>query len=115
MSGFIKELYSVTNPANIIIEALQKQPYETDWRNKYQGKSLAVIKPTSTKDIKNIILLSAKNNIKITVQGGNTSTCGASVPINDNSYHHIILLREHNKKQNLPMNRFRKFGKIENY
>ena len=91
MSGFIKDLTESIKSLDIIFDPILKQTHETDWRNKYHGKSLFVIFPKNTNDVKTIVKLCSKHNIKIVPQGGNTSTCGASVPINNNNISQIIV------------------------
>lgn len=55
-------------------------PYCTDWRGRYHGAALAVVFPSDTQQVSDIVKLCVANNIAIVPQGGNTSLCGASVP-----------------------------------
>lgn len=54
--------------------------YLTDWRKRYQGKTLAVVRPASTAEIAQVVQLCVQHRIAIVPQGGNTSLCGASIP-----------------------------------
>jgi FAD/FMN-containing dehydrogenase len=54
--------------------------YTKDWRNKFQGQALAVLRPASTAEVQAIVGLAAETGVSIVPQGGNTSMCGASVP-----------------------------------
>lgn len=56
-------------------------PYCTDWRGRYSGTALAVVFPSDTSQIAEIVKLCAAHAISIVPQGGNTSLCGASVPL----------------------------------
>jgi FAD/FMN-containing dehydrogenase len=56
-------------------------PYCTDWRGRYSGNALAVLFPAATQQVAEIVQLCAANQIAIVPQGGNTSLCGASVPL----------------------------------
>jgi FAD/FMN-containing dehydrogenase len=56
-------------------------PYCTDWRGRYSGNALAVVFPSNTQQVSEMVRLCAANNIAIVPQGGNTSLCGASVPL----------------------------------
>ena len=56
-------------------------PYCTDWRGRYSGTALAVLFPADTQQVAEIVQLCAANQIAIVPQGGNTSLCGASVPL----------------------------------
>ncbi|MCE2705852.1 MAG: FAD-binding oxidoreductase [Proteobacteria bacterium] len=97
MLNFVEKLYSILDASCIIVDTKLKVSHETDWRNKYFCESLAVVFPKSTKEIQQIILLCNKYQIKITPQGGNTSTCGASVPTNNLGAHIILNLSKLNK------------------
>lgn len=56
-------------------------PYCTDWRGRYSGNALAVVFPSNTQQVAEVVKLCGANNIAIVPQGGNTSLCGASVPL----------------------------------
>jgi len=56
-------------------------PYCTDWRGRYSGDALAVVFPSSTGQVAEVVRLCAASQIAIVPQGGNTSLCGASVPL----------------------------------
>jgi FAD/FMN-containing dehydrogenase len=67
-------------------------PYCKDWRGRYAGKALAVVFPSATQQVSDIVKLCVANGIAIVPQGGNTSLCGASVPLSDGSRQVIINL-----------------------
>jgi len=56
-------------------------PYCEDWRGRYSGSALAVVFPADTQQVADAVKLCAENNVAIVPQGGNTSLCGASVPL----------------------------------
>ncbi len=56
-------------------------PHCTDWRGRYGGQSLAVVLPDDAQQVSAIIKLCAERKIAMVPQGGNTSLCGASVPL----------------------------------
>ena len=56
-------------------------PYCTDWRGRYSGNALAVVFPSDIRQVSEVVKLCATNRIAIVPQGGNTSLCGASVPL----------------------------------
>ncbi len=55
--------------------------YCTDWRGRYSGNALAVVFPSGTLQVAEVVKLCAANQIAIVPQGGNTSLCGGSVPL----------------------------------
>lgn len=54
--------------------------YTRDWRNKFEGSALAVLRPANTGEVQEIVRLAARSNVALVPQGGNTGMCGASVP-----------------------------------
>jgi FAD/FMN-containing dehydrogenase len=54
--------------------------YEVDWRKRYRGEALAVVRPGSTAEVAAIVKLCNEHGIAIVAQGGNTGLVGASVP-----------------------------------
>ena len=56
-------------------------PYLSDWRGRYSGNALAVVFPSDTQQVAGVVQLCAAGNVAIVPQGGNTSLCGGSVPL----------------------------------
>ncbi|WP_300648331.1 FAD-binding oxidoreductase [Paenalcaligenes sp.] len=56
------------------------QPFLTDWRGRYQGDALAVVRPASTAEVAAVVRCCAQHRLAIVPQGGNTSLCGAATP-----------------------------------
>jgi FAD/FMN-containing dehydrogenase len=63
-----------------------------DWRGRYQGEALAVVFPADTQQVAEVVKLCATRRIAIVPQGGNTSLCGASVPLADGAPQIILNL-----------------------
>jgi FAD/FMN-containing dehydrogenase len=51
-----------------------------DWRNKFEGPALAVLRPADAGEVQSLVRLAARTGVAIVPQGGNTGMCGASVP-----------------------------------
>ena len=67
-------------------------PYCTDWRGRYSGNALAVVLPSNTGQVAEVARLCADYQIAIVPQGGNTSLCGASVPLTQSPMEGQIVL-----------------------
>jgi hypothetical protein len=52
--------------------------FNSDWLNKYHGKSQVVVKPRSTDEVSKVMKYCYENNIAIVPQGGNTGLVGMS-------------------------------------
>lgn len=55
-------------------------PFLVDWRNRYQGKALAVVRPATAEEVAGVVRACVKHNVPIVPQGGNTSLCGGATP-----------------------------------
>ncbi len=75
-----------------ILTAQAAAPFCSDWRGRYAGEALAVVFPADTRQVSEVVKLCVANNIAIVPQGGNTSLCGASVPLADGSRQIVINL-----------------------
>jgi FAD/FMN-containing dehydrogenase len=67
-------------------------PFCTDWRGRFSGNALAVIFPSNTQQVAEVVKLCVASNIAIVPQGGNTSLCGASVPLSQSAGRGQIVL-----------------------
>ena len=54
--------------------------YELDWRKRYRGKALAVVRPGNAAEVSTVVKLCFERSVGVVVQGGNTGLVGASVP-----------------------------------
>ncbi len=58
-------------------------PYCRDWRGRYQAAALAVVLPADTEQVAAVVRACADYDVAIVPQGGNTSLCGAGIPLVD--------------------------------
>jgi FAD/FMN-containing dehydrogenase len=63
--------------------------YEQDWRGRYHGKALAVVRPGTTDEVAAVVRACAAHGAGIVPQGGNTGLVGGSVP--DTSGSQVLL------------------------
>ena len=66
-----------------VLTGVAAEPYCKDQRGNYSGNALAVVFPADTQQVSAIVSLCAAHEISIVPQGGNTSLCGASVPLSE--------------------------------
>ncbi len=67
-------------------------PYCKDWRGRFAGEALAVVFPSDTRQVSELVKLCGERGVSIVPQGGNTSLCGASVPLADGNTQIVINL-----------------------
>ncbi len=56
-------------------------PFLTDWRGRYHGDALAVVKPSTTAQAAEVVSICSRAGIAIVPQGGNTGLCGGATPL----------------------------------
>jgi len=54
--------------------------YELDWRRRFRGRALAVVRPADTAQVAAVVKLCAAHRVSLVPQGGNTGLVGGSVP-----------------------------------
>jgi FAD/FMN-containing dehydrogenase len=54
--------------------------FEVDWRKRYRGRALAIVRPGSTGEVAAVVRACGEHGVTIVPQGGNTGLVGASVP-----------------------------------
>ncbi|MGH8808353.1 MAG: FAD-binding oxidoreductase [Noviherbaspirillum sp.] len=89
MNDFLDRCRSVTGAAHVLTNAADLAGYLTDWRRRYTGKALAVVKPGSTEEVAEIVRACKQFGVPIVPQGGNTGLVLGSVP--DESGNAIVL------------------------
>ncbi len=67
--------------------------YVTDWRGRYQGRALAVVRPGSTEQVARVVRWCAANAVPVVPQGGNTGLCGGATPDDSGSAVVVSLTR----------------------
>ncbi|HZF79845.1 MAG TPA: FAD-binding oxidoreductase, partial [Rubrivivax sp.] len=63
--------------------------YEVDWRKRYRGRALAVVRPATTQQVADVVKACAAHRVALVPQGGNTGLVGGSVP--DDSGAQVLL------------------------
>ena len=79
----------VTDPADI-------EPWVTDWRGRWHGRSAAILQPQSTQEAALMVAKAADVGVALVPQGGNTSMVGGATPPEDGSAL-LLSLRRMNK------------------
>ncbi|WP_345795940.1 FAD-binding oxidoreductase [Castellaniella sp. MT123] len=72
-----------------VLTGADAQSYEVDWRERYRGRALAVVRPGSTAEVAAVMRICAQAGIPVIPQGGNTGLCGGATP--DDSGRAVIL------------------------
>jgi FAD/FMN-containing dehydrogenase len=81
---------AIVGPRYVIGPDGDQEPYLVDWRGRYRGKALAVVKPANTAEVAAVVRHAAAAGIAVVPQGGNTGMCGGATPMAEQ---HSIVLR----------------------
>jgi FAD/FMN-containing dehydrogenase len=54
--------------------------WELDWRKRWRGRALAVVRPGSTAEVATVLRLAHEHRVAVVPQGGNTGLVGGGVP-----------------------------------
>lgn len=79
-STHIQQLATIVGASNCLSGSEETAKYATDYRRVFHGKALAVVRPTSTAEVSQVMAYCHANDIPVVPQGGNTSLLGGSVP-----------------------------------
>ena len=78
--NLIEALAAIVGPGHVLTADGDMAPYLGDWRGRYRGKALCVVRPGSTAEVAAVVRACGAAGAPIVPQGGNTSHCGASIP-----------------------------------
>jgi FAD/FMN-containing dehydrogenase len=73
-------LDAAVGSAQVLTSESDVLPYVTDWRGRFHGRALAVVRPGSTDEVAGVVRACADLRVPIVAQGGNTGQCGGATP-----------------------------------
>ena len=82
-SEIVKKLSKLTNIENVLSEADELRPYETDALSVYTQTPLAVVLPENTEEVSEILKYCHSENIKVVPRGAGTGLSGGALPLQD--------------------------------
>ena len=80
MSVIIDTLTAILGEKNIITNPGEMDGFLNDWRGNFRGEAPAILLPTSTEMVSQILKLADEENIYLVPQGGNTGLVGGGIP-----------------------------------
>lgn len=87
-NAFIATLRAAVGDAHVLTDG-DLSAWELDWRKRWRGRALAVVRPGSTAEVAAVVRACAAQGIALVPQGGNTGMVGGSVP--DDSGSQVVL------------------------
>ncbi len=88
MTVLLSALRDAVGATHVVTEG-DRSAWERDWRRRWHGRSLAVVRPGSTAEVATVVRACAEAGVAIVPQGGNTGLVGGGVP--DDSGTQVLL------------------------
>src|SRR5438309_652831 len=85
LAQFIEAAGHRLEPKALLTDPLEIAPWLTDWRGRVHGAALAILAPSSTAEVAELVTLAAKYRVPLVPQGGNTSMVAGATPPADGS------------------------------
>jgi FAD/FMN-containing dehydrogenase len=80
MKPLIDSLQALLGEASVLTGTAEMAPYLTDWRGRYQGRAVAVVRPATVDEVAEAVRLCGEHGTAVVPQGGNTGLCGGATP-----------------------------------
>jgi len=87
-TALLAALREATGAAQVLTDG-DLSAWELDWRKRYRGRALAVVRPGSTEEVAAVVRACASHGAAVVPQGGNTGLVGGGVP--DDSGTQVLL------------------------
>jgi FAD/FMN-containing dehydrogenase len=95
-ADFIEAVEARLGPKCILTDPADIEPWLSDWRGRWHGRSASILQPRSTDEVAAMVALAAEHGVALVPQGGNTSMVGGATPPEDGSAL-ILSLRRMNR------------------
>ena len=76
----LAELTASTDPAGVIQDPAELEPWVTEWRGLYHGRTGLMLAPRNREEVANILRICNRHRIGVVPQGGNTGLAGGAIP-----------------------------------
>lgn len=76
----IAQLQQCLGADQVLTSPEAQASYLKDWRGRYQGRAQAVVLPTTTEAVADVVRFCMAAGVSIVPQGGNTGLCGGATP-----------------------------------
>ena len=83
MPDLIDTLRGIVGAAHVADTEADMAACLSDWRGRYRGNALAVVRPGATSEVAAVVAACAAARVPMVPQGGNTGLCGGATPLVD--------------------------------
>src|SRR3954468_8856396 len=81
----IEQVGRMLGPKAVITDPKEIEPWVTDWRGRVHGAAPAMLAPSSTDEVVEIVKLAGEHRVPLVPQGGNTGMAAGATPPADGS------------------------------
>ncbi|RZT39599.1 FAD/FMN-containing dehydrogenase [Cupriavidus agavae] len=94
--ALLQAMQAIVGPTGCLSAAADTEPFVTDYRRIYHGKSPLVVLPATTEQVSQVMAWCYAHDVPVVPQGGNTSLMGGAVP-DDSGTAIVISLKRMNR------------------
>jgi len=76
----IDALAAIVGRAQVLSDDADTAPFLTDWRGRYRGEAICVVRPGSSAEVAQVVAACADAGVAMVPQGGNTGLVGGATP-----------------------------------
>jgi FAD/FMN-containing dehydrogenase len=105
MMDFLTQCRDIVGDAYVLDAPADMAPFLTDWRGRFTGKALAVLRPGSVEQVAALVRACVSHRVALVPQGGNTGLVLGSVPDASGAQVVLSLARLNSIRQIDPVNR----------
>jgi len=102
---FLQHCRAIVGEAHVLTDPEALAPYLTDWRGRFTGSALAVLRPANTEQVADLVKICVLHRVPIVPQGGRTGLVLGSVPDASGTAVVLSLARLNRIRQIDPANR----------
>ncbi len=77
--AMIDALVALVGAGNVISPGPDQEPYVVDWRGRYRGQAIAVVRPGNTQEVSAVVRLCAAHGVAVVPRAA-TPACAAQPP-----------------------------------
>lgn len=79
-SDLLDRARAIFGPAHVLSDPADTAPFLADWRGRYRGEALCVVRPADAVQVAALVRLCADTATPLVPQGGNTGVVGGAIP-----------------------------------
>lgn len=78
--AFLRGLAEIVGPEHVVTDPAMQARYLREWRDRYFGRALAVVRPASTAEVARVMAATHDARVPVVPQAGNTGLVGGQIP-----------------------------------